>query len=173
VAVFAGTDVSVAAGKLVDVSVGPDVLVALGFSVGDGSSVATLLAIVVGVPTGGSVGRGVGLAIGGTRLGAGVAIAGAVLSFTGMVVDVMPACSRVAGGSPPVGVRSAAGCAGRGDGVGVMVGVGELLAGTIGANMATGTTPGSSSVELLSCSAASAAWGLGGGISGIAPSSQA
>ena len=162
---------SVAVGKLVGVSVDAGVLVTLGFSVGEGTTVATLLAIVVGALAVGTAGCGVELAIGGTRLGAGVAVAGAGVSF--IVVCVMSITPWVAGGSPAIGVRLAVGAAGLGDGVGDTVGVGEPLAGASGARMATGTTPGSIGATLLSRSAASAAWGLGGGISGIAPISQA
>jgi hypothetical protein len=173
VAVFAGIDVPVVVGKLVGVSVGASVLVTLGFSVGDATAVATLLGFDVGVPTVGAVGCDVELAIGGTRLGAGVAVAGAVLPFTVMDVDVISGIAGVTGVSPAVGVNSAVGSAGLGDGVGDTVGVGELLTGAIGARMATGTTPGSIGTGLLSLSAASAACGLGGGISGSAPISHA
>jgi hypothetical protein len=173
VVVLAGIDVSVAVGKLVGVSVGAVVLVTLRFSVGVGTTDATLLGMFVGVLPVGTAGCGVGLAIGSTRLGTGAAVAGAVLSFAMVDVAVMSTRSGVAGGSPAAGVRSAVGTAGLGDDVGDTVGVGELLAGTIGAKMATGTTPGSIGGKLLSRSAASAAWGLGGGRSGIAPISHA
>ena len=74
------------------------------------------------------------------------------------------------------GVASADGALACGAGVGRAVGVGELIAaaiGATGARIATGTTTGSIADTLLSRSAASTDWALGGGISGIAPRSQA
>ena len=141
-------------------------------------AVAVLVAagVRVGELAGASVGCGVELRSGDAWVGAGVARLGAPLVVALAVVLGCGEAAGVVGAFPLSGVSSADGAAGCGASVGRAVGVGELIAdaiGVTGARIATGTTAGSMVNTLLSRSAASAACALGGGISGIAPSSQA
>jgi len=130
----------------------------------------------VGVLVGAVVSCGVALGSGGMRVGAGVAVLGEPPMVALAVALGSSVAADVVGTSPLSGVGSAAGATGCGVGVGRAVGVGELIMGSIGAagtRIATGTTAESSANTLLSRSAASTACALGGGISGIAPISQA
>jgi hypothetical protein len=130
--------------------------------------------VCVGVLAGASVGCGVGLA-NGMWVGAGVTVRGASLVVAIAVALGSDELVGIVGAFPLLGVRST-GTTAVGVSVGRAVGVGELIDAAIGAGgarIATGTTAGSSANTLLSCSAASAAWALAGGISGIAPISQA
>jgi hypothetical protein len=134
--------------------------------------VAVLVAsgVRVGVLAGASVGCGVRVGSDVARIGAGVAVLGAL--YTVAVV----LGGSTAGVFVLSGVRSDEDATGCGAVVGRAVGVGELITGATGAagtRIATGTTAGSIVNMLLSRSAASAAWALGGGIKGIVPISQA
>jgi len=136
-------------------------------------AVAVLVAagVRVAMLVGASVGCGVRVGSDVARIGAGVAVLGALY-----------AVAVVLGGTVGVfvlsSVRSDEDATGCGTVVGHVVGVGELITitgaiGAAGARIATGTTAGSTVNMLLSRSAASAAWALGGGIKGIVPISQA
>jgi hypothetical protein len=142
------------------------------------ATVAVLVAAAVRVAmlVGASVGRGVELASSGARGGAGVAVLGAPpIVALAVVLGSSTAAGRV-GASALSAVGVAGDVTGCDTDVGRAVGVGKLIVaaiGAAGARIATGKTARSISSTLLSRSAASTACALGGGISGIAPSSQA
>ena len=125
------------------------------------------------------IGAGVGLADSGSaRVGAVVARGGEIpidgeagVAVSSALLEALGGCvaDGMAGVLPWLGVASGTG-AGVGRGVGVLI---AIAIGAAGARTATGTTSGSVANTLVSRSAASAACGLGGGISGIAPISQA